>query len=483
MANDTDNSTATRHPEYDAARSLWDQMRVTSMGEHAVKSAGTTYLPKTSGQDTDKVSGATHYTAYKTRAVFYEYLKDTQRAMIGMLTREPTAFVVPKKLESYLLNASNGGETVQNLERRIYDEQLIPSRLGLLLDVTEDRGTETMPVSVLYSAERILNWDDENVPPRWVLLDESRTEMKPGSLQRVEKVEYLLLALNANNEYYTYRFKQWVDGFDMSDPGDEATEDERGELGSVTYPRILNKTLDVIPFTFINAASITPDVELPAMLPLSNLSLAVYRGESDYRQTLFMQGQETLFLKGFSEDELGNIRMGASSYLGTNNNDADASFIGISAEGLTESRESQESLKRECKNLGVELIENGAESGTALGTRLTIRTASLSDIARVAAAGIQQQLTYAAQWLGLSDADIGEIAVTASTDFTASITTPKEMLELWSVVQQGGMTLEDYHEWLSTNDFTEMQLQDWLDRVQNTGTLAIGNIDDGDDDE
>lgn len=462
------------HPEYDAVRPLWDQMRVTSAGEQAVKGAGSTYLPKTMGQEADAVNGQKYYDAYKTRAVYYEYLRDTQSDMIGLLTKEPTTFEVPPRLEPYIERASSEGEGISELQRRVFDEQLVPSRGGLLLEVETDKGMDTTPVSVLYSAERIVNWDDDNTPPRWIVLDESRNVREDNSLARVLKTEYLLLALDGNDQYYTYRFKTWPSEFDMDDPG-EPTEDTEG-VGALVYPELIGERLSVIPFTFFNATTVTPDVELPVLLSLSNLTLSVYRGEADYRQTLFMQGQETLFLKGFSFEERANLRMGASSFIATNNAEADAEFIGISAEGLTESRESQESLKTECKNLGVELIENGAESGAALNTRLTVRTASLSDIARVAAAALAQQLKYAALWLGLSQDEIDAIKVTAATDFSSSNAQPKEILELWAVVQQGGMTLEDYHRWLSENDFTELQFQDWYDMVQTTGGLALGDF-------
>lgn len=472
--NATSENYVPNHPEYDKMTPFWSQMRDTSANEQAVKAGSTTYLPKTPGQEADDTFGDDKYKAYKSRAVYYEYLKDTQRDSIGLLTSEPTVYTVPDRLEFYLEKASDCGESVHEMERRIYDEQLVVSRGGMLLEPADDMGIETGVKSVMYAAERILNWDDDHVPPRWLVLDESRMVLQDGTLEREVQTEYLLLALDGNGEYYTMRFESWPTGFDMAAPGEPDPDAEDGAYNVPMYPELIGKRMEVIPFTVFNATSITAAVEYPVLLSLSNLALSTYRGEADYRQALFMQGQETLFLKGFSEDERANIKVGAGSWFGSNNPDAEAEFLGVKGEGLSESRESQESLKNECKNLGVELMESGAESGKALNTRLTIRTASLADLAAVSAAAIHQQLTYAAQWYGLSDADIEAIDVSANTDFTVSDATSREMLELWSTVQQGGMTLEDYHAWLAENDFTTMQFDEWMDKVQATGGLALG---------
>lgn len=462
-----------KHQDYVAMLEIWQQMRATSSGERAVKAAGTTYLPKTQGQAADKTFGKDNYDAYKMRAIYYEFVKTTQTDMMGLLTKEPTVYEIPERLELYRENATAFGD-VEHLERRIYEQQLITSRLGLLLDIQVDDGADTMPVTVITAAERVVNWDDDNEPPRWIVLDESGLRQIEGGLKREDVTEFLLLALDANDHYYTYRFKSWLDGFDINDPGPESPVEDIGQIGAIVYPKIMNKTIDVIPFSFVNATSITPDVEMPAFASLSNLTLATYRGSADYRQTLFMQGQETLFVRGFSTEESADLVMGAGSYIASQNGESNAEFIGISALGLEETRESQESLKKECKNLGIELMENAAESGNALNTRLSLRTASLSDLSQVAASAIRQQLQYVARWIGLSDTDVESIKVKAATDFTDSTKTTKEMLELWSVVQQAGMTIEDYHEWLAVNDFTTDDFEDWHAKVQEIGALSFG---------
>ena len=441
------------HPHYATFLDYFTEMRDTFAGEAVIKSKGETYLPMTSGQMKDNQNGAAAYEAYKTRAVFYDYVSDTVTDMLGLLHKETTQFKLPTALEPLLLKSTPDGETISMLLRRIHEEQLIPGRIGLLLDVPSDAaGVHVVPQVVTYNAETIVNWDIGSSVPRWYVLDESGYQMK-GNLDWEMKVKYRLIALDGMGKYYTRTFDKWPGDIDIDNPDEEAV-----------YPTVRGKMSNEIPFQIINAASVLPGFEFPPLLSIANLSLATYRGESDYRQALFMQAQSTLFLKGFGDDELNGMRVGAGAAIKTTNTEATAEFIEVSGAGLFEMRLSQENLMKETANLGVEMVDkNGVESGDAIITRLTVRTASMSSVAKSAAAGLTKILQIAARWVGANDS---EVIIIPATDFSDSLATSKNVLEMWSVVQQGGMALEDYHSWLSERDYTSDTFEDWKSKLE-----------------
>jgi len=327
-----------------------------------------------------------------------------------------------------------------------------------------------LPSIVQYNAETILNWDSDNNPPRWVVLDESRNVLEEGTLSWTRKEEYRLLALDSSDRYYTAVFDEYPRTVDVNEPA-SAVDQADPMSGEAVYPMLNGNTLDVIPFVVINATSLGLGVEKPMLLGLSNLALAVYRGDADYRQALFMQAQDTLFLKGFVEGEDSSVRMGAGAYLSSVNPEADAKFIGIESDGLSEMKDSQNNLIEKASDMGIEMRDkSGVESGDAILTRLTVRTATLTTVAKVAAAGVQKLLRIAATWSGV---DPETVEVKPNIDFTDSTVTPKEVLEMWTVAQQGGMTVEDFHAWLKQHDLTADDLEEWQSKIADSTAAAL----------
>jgi hypothetical protein len=431
------------HPDYTDWSSIWTQMRDTSSGEHAVKAGTTKYLPKTQGQEADKVDGNTDYLAYLMRCVWYDYLRNTQKDSIGLLHREGAAVSLPPAIDSYATEATDDGDDVNMLLRRINEQQLITGRVGLLLDMVA--GHET-PITTIHYAERIVNWDEDG---KWIVLDESSYVTDVETLNYEWCESYKLLALDSHGQYFNKVFTQWSAAY-LADPVD-------GD-GS-TYPEYRGRRLNVIPFTFVNASTLMRDVEQPPLLPLSNACLSIFRGEADYRQTLFMQGFAVLFLKNFKEDELGRIRIGSGTYISTVGDDADAKFLEVAGRGLGEMRNSQENLKKYSSDLGIEL-QNGssaAESGKALSTRLTIRTASLETLAVIAASAVSKQIGYLVEWTGVQ----GDYSVMPNLDFIEQNESAEELLKMSQAFKSGAITQQDYWSWLRAKDFTKLTFEEF----------------------
>jgi hypothetical protein len=325
------------HPEYTYRRPDWLVMQDTYEGERRVKIQGTTYLPATSGQialglGTNASGGANEgqqlYDAYKLRANFPNIVQDTADALVGILNREPPVIELPAALEDLRDQATDQGEPLDALLRRIQLHQLVYGRHGVYLDVDESRD---LPYLVDHPALRIINWDDE-APEGDALrkltltvIDERRWRRDGFRWEEVER--YRALALNDAGQF-------------------EVTIEDEGIRLDPVVPVIRGQALDFIPFVFINGTDLVPQVGEVPLLGLGRLALTIYRGDADYRQALFMQGQDTLVIVGEHidpEDPDQKVIVGAGALINlpSSKTEADAKFIGADSQGLPEMREAQ----------------------------------------------------------------------------------------------------------------------------------------------
>jgi hypothetical protein len=76
----------------------------------------------------------------------------------------------------------------------------------------------------------------------------------------------------------------------------ESTQNAPGE--DFIIPSLAGKPLDAVPFVFVGPRDLVPTPDMPVLMPLARIALAIYRTEADYRQALYMQGQDTLVVVG-----------------------------------------------------------------------------------------------------------------------------------------------------------------------------------------
>ena len=153
------------HPQYAEFHEDWVTMRDTYRGERVVKSKGQTYLPATPGQVADgagkaNTTGEVSYQGYKKRAFFPDFVSDAVEMLLGVMWHKPPTFQLPKAMEFLLEKATIKGEGLEQLLRRVNEQQLVTGRVGLLLDMPSEPTLEPRPYIASYLAEDILNWDD-----------------------------------------------------------------------------------------------------------------------------------------------------------------------------------------------------------------------------------------------------------------------------------------------------------------------------------
>lgn len=436
-----------KHPLYSSRQPDWRQMQHTYSGERQVKAQTTEYLPPTEGMEIDGMKdgqeGKKSYDSYLKRAVFPDFVRQGIEAMVGIMHREEARVEVPARLAERLKDIGANGESVQMFLRRMNEYQLLYGRAGILVEAPSGQGPDAMPYLVLYPATRIINWDDgPRIQGRqaleFVVIDESDYE-RVGDLEWRLENRWRICAMSGTVGTLREEEQEPNTAGGVYQVAKVETTDAELTADSWITPQIGGRTLNRVPFIFVNTKDMASNPDDPPLLGLSNLCLAIYRGEADYRQCLHMQGQETLVVSGAESDSTaaGNkTRLGVGAKIELPR-EGDAKFIGISAGGLSEMKAAITDDKMLAQEMTSRLFDSTGtsyQSGEALKIRVSAKTATLRTVATTSAAALAEALRIMAEWIG---ANPEEVLVEPNTDFADTTTASRTALELMQARQVG----------------------------------------------
>lgn len=471
------------HPQYDAFIDYWLLMQDSYAGEAVVKARTTTYLPATQSQVIDGYGssaiatedniGHQNYMAYKLRAQFPDYVKDAVEMGVGLMHQKDAVIELPEAMEGLRENATLQGESLLNVLRRINESQLASGRIAILGDLPSSPDqTDPLPYLALYNTIAIINWDTNsqdynNDTLNLVVLNESGSE-RQSSFEWKDVKKYRVLVLSKAdevketitnptsidaNQSMVYMFGTFRDTETFSDV-------------AMQVPTIRGVSSEEIPFVFINTKDVVPQPDFPPLLGLATLSMSIYRSEADYRQALFMQGQDTLVIIGSSLDENGTpdnsqgTRTGAGAVLSVDVN-CDAKFIGVESAGLEEQRKAIENDRKLAATKTIQVSSNDgsdAESGKARKIRVAAETANLNQVALTGAAGLQKELRILAKWMG---ADPEQVIVTPNLDFTMEDLDSRSLVEIMTAKNMGApISMESIHQIARERGLTSLGYED-----------------------
>lgn len=493
-------SVQTQHPNYIEVSPDWMIVRDAAKGERAVKQKTTTYLPTTSGMRAagmgDGQEGQAMYNTYLKKAVFPYLVQPAVNALVGVMHREKAIIELPDVMEPLRENATLEGESLQTLLVKINEAQLLTGRIGLLADVPTGTANK-LPHIVTYEAESIINWDESRRSDGrnkldLVVCDESNWERVTGFGWEF-KQKYLVLDLVPTGDternfeqvqvieegqavVYRSRLEITDEELTVAEQANRQTEvtqvSVNNTLEGVT-PSVRGQTLEEIPFVFIGSVDLTPEPDQIPMLGLASLSFTIYRGEADYRNTLFMQGQDTLVTIGeqAGEGEKKDRFVGASASLSLPLG-GDAKYIGVSSDGLPEQRTALENDYNKASELGANLLSSsrGAakEAEESLQIRVAARTASITTVVVSGAIGLQTILRKIAEWIG---ADPEKVVVKPNMDFVPDKFQPKELLDFMGAKNADApLSLESIHKWLIEKGVTELTFEEELKKIEEEET-------------
>jgi hypothetical protein len=490
---DSSGSLDTKHPMYVAHEPDWVLCRDCKKGERAVKERGQVYLPPTAamvadGYPKDGTKGYCDYKIYISRAVFHSFMERAIDRHMGQLWEKSPKIELPPAMEPLRERCNRKGESLLQLLRLMQDECLTTSRLGLFADMpagadivdedgvkigTQPVKTDALPYINMYKAEAIINWDEGETNQvvhdslNLVVLDESspvRKTIFEWEMQR--KWLVLMLGDGLRNEVEDTTSVNKGPVYKVGVFIDEENFDESRMIEPTWHGNKLNH----IPFVFINSKDIVPEPDEPALLALARKDMTIYKGEADYRQTLFLQGQYVFVISGEPEEDQNNpkpVRTGAGSLLRLANPQAKAEYVGIDAQGgLSEQRTALENDCREAEVLSGTLTDNRSnekESGDALGKRMAGQTASLRSIALSCALGLQTILRSIATWMG---EDPEAVVVTPNLEFNEVKLTPQEIVHLQTTKTGGGPISDEAIHWnIKRSGLTPFEYEDEQEKI------------------
>lgn len=463
------------HPHYQKNSPDWTIVRDVYLGERHIKGKGEEYLKPTTGMIQDGFGkpnsiGQKTYDSYRQRAVWYDLFKNAIGAYIGMLHMKDAVIKLPEAMKNI---KSNQQETPQQLLRRINEEQLTTGRLGLLVDMPRSDLLNTaspLPYIAMYYAEAVRNWDtgadqQRETNTNWIILDESGyARDSQDAFTWTQQTRYRVCQLgdvdsNGPGNYMTGLFETGGTGTPEYDPSVMITPSLRG------------KTLDFVPFTFVNSKDLLSDIDPAPLLGLANIMLALYRGEADYRWNLFMQGQDTLVtIGGIRRSDVTDpdapLRVGAGSRIDIEAN-GDAKYIGVNSSGLSEQRVALDNMLARAEVRAGQLINSRVgdkESGDALRTRMAAQTATLQEIALSGAMALQTSLRSIATWMGLNPE---EVVVTPNLEFGEFTLTGQDLFQMMGAKDLGApIAYQSLHEYLNRRGMTTLTWEQELERIQ-----------------
>ena len=153
----------------------------------------------------------------------------------------------------------------------------------------------------------------------------------------------------------------------------------------------------------------------------------------------------------------------------------DAKYIGVSAAGLGEMRQSLDNDKLAAAAEGVSFLDVGnarGEAGEALRIRVAARTTTISSVAQCSGSGLEDALKLCAQWVG---EDPEEVSVEPTTDFADQTVAGAALLAFMQAKQLGlPLSLRSMHRMMQMNDMTEMDFEQENLQIEEEASSMLG---------
>ena len=422
----------TKHPDITPQREYeWRLMRDTYAGQEQVKyasrqtgqgstttlaSTGEIYLPKPNGFKAMPDGGRAAYEAYKLRAMLPEYVGPTVAAMVGIVHGRETQLVMPEAMAFLEEDIDGKGTPREIFHQRITRNLLMMGRYGLLADAPEAGGN---PFLRGYSAETIINWDDD-----FFVLDESYLARNGFAWERVAR----------------HRVLEIVEGrYQVS------IYEGEGDLIAQAQPVVRGGApVDMLPFVIATSRDLVADVETPPLIGVAQAAIAAYQLSADYRHQLYMSGQETLVaINGDAPQAVGAGVV--HTMKGTDALTPDLKYVSPTCSGIEAHRTAISEQRQAAMEAGARMFQSGnaQESGEARRMRFASEMANLQSVANMSAALLESGLRHVAAFMGL---DPREVVATPPADLLDRSMTAQEFERLFAVYERGGMSWQSYYE-------------------------------------
>ena len=452
----------TVHPDYRVMRTEWQMAADALLGETQIKLRADVYLPKTAGMINAEQSASLEigamYQAYKSRAQYPGWVRDSVRSMIGLISRLKTSAQLDHpKIKGMEYSATADGYPINQLFLRTVQANVRKGRFGLLCDI-DDKG---LPFIATYEAESIINW-------RTSAGADGRLDLSLLVLKEAVLKSDNLYSHDTKNEYLVY----WLENGQCYSKRIDEGGVQVGEISSLTTSS--GAPLGFIPFVFSGAVDNSPDVDIIPLSTMIKSAIKSYQLSADYYQELHLTAHPQPVITGQDLD-LVNMVTGPMVSWVLPNPDARAFYLEISGVGIEAKRQAMADQKNAALEAGARVMDvGGAESGQARLARQNDQYATLQGIVKNSAEAVEQCLRYLGEWYSLSVEQANEqLKFTVDLDF-GKVIDPAMLQQLFNAAQMGMVSPETVWEYMQTGQLPERGGDDEHGRILGAGANNDG---------
>lgn len=456
------------HSDYTRRTIQWARIRDALEGQDEIKENGESYLPRPDGMSNDA------YTAYKDRAQYFPVVERTLRGMSGMVFRHPIKAELPTRLEPLVEAATTSGFSLEVMAENVINELLSVGRYGILVDYPQDNTTATsIPYLATYTAENITDWqvqliDGLRTLTRVVLKDDFDSDDEDVNDAAEMRLELIL------NEEGNYEVRKWISN--TADGNKKEGSDTFILYGEPKVPTVNGKPIKRIPFVFINAYDLRPEVDKPPMLDLVDVNLGHYRNSADYEHALFLTAQPTPWVAGAITEANKPTQIGSGAFWVLPEN-ATCGMLEFTGAGLEAQSKAMSDKEDRMASLGARMINEGKTRNEASDTaRMRGRgeMSLLTNVVNMGEAGIERAMRIAAEWVtGKPD----DVEVKLNRDWIETKMDAQTLNALVKSWQSGAFSHQTLYENLQTGEIARVDrtFEDEKDLIEEEGgDLGLG---------
>lgn len=389
-------------------------------GTKAMRTAGTTYLPKWPAEDAD---------SYKTRlstATLFPAYSRTVSVLTGKPFSKPLTIGddVPPRIAEMLENVDLQNRNLHTFASEVCRDALAFGFCGILVDCPPNKGAKSIaderqagirPYLVHIRGQNVLGWravtaGGSTTLTQLRLLETVEVEDGPFAVKMIEQVRVL-----EPGRWATYRKPEqvWV----------------LHENGASSLPDI--------PFVPVYGSYRAFMVGYPPMMELAYANTEHWQSKSDQQTILHVARVPILFAKGLGDSQL---TIGANSFITTGAENAEVKYVEHSGAAIEAGRLSILDLEDRMRQAGAELLVIKPGNTTEVQT-IADNEQGMCDLQRIVQTvedALDQALDFMARWIG--DTDGGH--VTIYRDFGAATLAEASADLLLKMKVSGALSLE-----------------------------------------
>lgn len=351
--------------------------------------------------------------AFVNRPAYYNVTKRTTDALIGAMLRKPYTSSVEDPMVS-------GQQCFDTLLPNILRDIMLTSRVGILVDYCEENQS---PYLTPYCNNSITNWGEDYV----VLREDYMMTDPDDKFKKVIKCQYRELTL--------------VDGVYTVNIWREVGR-KSYKIAETFQPAVRGRTLDFIPFVFINSHDTTDDCMHPVMFNMAEINVAHFKSLADIEHLAHFFALPQMYISGgFAGEVSGGLAIGTPNAW-ILENQSSVSYAQANSSGFDSLMKLIDKKEEQMAALGSRMLaKSGVESAEALKLRSAGENSILIGLVNAVEQGLTMALQYYTIWLGENPDNVEFVM---NRDFTNISVTPEEINSLLNLLVGGQISQDTF---------------------------------------